>query len=228
MDIIAVHQAVKYARDWALAEKGPLLLEFVTYRYGGHSMSDPGTTYRTREEVQRMRSTQDPIKGLQKYIEEWGVATEEQLKEIDKKAKAEVDAAVEEAKKSVEPELKDVWTDIYYPGTEPEFMRGREREEVRNDCICWSLADRRFSRFITININRLTMFVYLACFLSSRLYRFFMGTLARSESVMSMLFHIDELALGCKLCLFLCNSQLCFGDSQVVLCHFEFVERLSH
>lgn len=44
------------------------------------SMSDPGTTYRTREEVQRMRSTQDPIRGLQKYIEEWGLATEQELK----------------------------------------------------------------------------------------------------------------------------------------------------
>jgi Dehydrogenase E1 component len=45
-----------------------------------HSMSDPGTTYRTRDEIQRMRSTQDPIKGLQKYLEEWGVTTEEELK----------------------------------------------------------------------------------------------------------------------------------------------------
>ena len=43
-------------------------------------MSDPGTTYRTREEVQRMRSTQDPIRGLQRYIEEWGLATEQELK----------------------------------------------------------------------------------------------------------------------------------------------------
>jgi pyruvate dehydrogenase E1 component alpha subunit len=43
-------------------------------------MSDPGTTYRTREEIQRMRSTQDPIKGLQKYLEDWGVASEEELK----------------------------------------------------------------------------------------------------------------------------------------------------
>ena len=45
-----------------------------------NSMSDPGTTYRTREEVQRMRSTQDPIRGLQRYIEEWGVATDAELK----------------------------------------------------------------------------------------------------------------------------------------------------
>ncbi|KIK03665.1 hypothetical protein K443DRAFT_676506 [Laccaria amethystina LaAM-08-1] len=131
MDIIATKQAVAYARKWAVDDdKGPLLLEFVTYRYGGHSMSDPGTTYRTREEVQRMRSTQDPIRGLQKYIEEWGMATEQELKALDKAAKAEVDAAVEVAKASPEPSTKDLWTDIYYKGTEPPFMRGREREEV--------------------------------------------------------------------------------------------------
>ncbi|KZO99466.1 mitochondrial pyruvate dehydrogenase E1 component beta subunit [Calocera viscosa TUFC12733] len=130
MDIIAVHQAVKWARDWVLNDKGPLLLEFVTYRYGGHSMSDPGTTYRTREEIQQMRSTQDPIRGLQRYLEEWGVATEDELKELDKNARDEVNEAVEEAKLSPEPEAKDLWTDIYYKGTEPPLMRGREREEI--------------------------------------------------------------------------------------------------
>ncbi|PPR03978.1 hypothetical protein CVT26_001051 [Gymnopilus dilepis] len=131
MDIIATKRAAEYARKWAVDdEKGPLLIEFVTYRYGGHSMSDPGTTYRTREEVQRMRSTQDPIRGLQKYIEEWGVASEQELKALDKEAKAEVDQAVEEAKQSPEPKAVDLWTDIYYKGTEPPRMRGREREEV--------------------------------------------------------------------------------------------------
>ncbi|KAJ6470251.1 mitochondrial pyruvate dehydrogenase E1 component beta subunit [Mycena vitilis] len=133
MDIIAARQAVQFARKWTVEDKkGPLLLEFVTYRYGGHSMSDPGTTYRTREEVQRMRSTQDPIRGLQRYIEEWGLATEQELKQLDKDAKAEVDAAVEEAKASPEPLIKDLWTDIYYKGTEPPYMRGREREEVHH------------------------------------------------------------------------------------------------
>ncbi|KJA17955.1 hypothetical protein HYPSUDRAFT_218547 [Hypholoma sublateritium FD-334 SS-4] len=131
MDIIAAKRAVEFARKWAVDDQnGPLLLEFVTYRYGGHSMSDPGTTYRTREEVQRMRSTQDPIRGLQRNIEEWGLATEQELKAFDKAAKAEVDEAVEEAKASPEPLLKDLWTDIYFKGTEPPSMRGREREEV--------------------------------------------------------------------------------------------------
>jgi pyruvate dehydrogenase E1 component alpha subunit len=132
MDIIASHQATKYARDWVLGDNGPIILEFVTYRYGGHSMSDPGTTYRTREEIQRMRSTQDPIKGLQKYLEDWGVSTEEDLKMIEKEAKAEVDKAVEEAKASPEPDVKDLWTDVYVKDTEPPFLRGREREEVHH------------------------------------------------------------------------------------------------
>ncbi|KAH9476131.1 Pyruvate dehydrogenase E1 component subunit alpha, mitochondrial [Psilocybe cubensis] len=106
MDILATKHAVEYARKWTVDnQNGPLLLEFVTYRYGGHSMFDPGTTYRTREEVQRMRSTQDPICSLQKYIEEWGVANEQELKQLDRKAKAEVDATVEEAKASPEPLL---------------------------------------------------------------------------------------------------------------------------
>ncbi|KAI5985423.1 mitochondrial pyruvate dehydrogenase E1 component beta subunit [Pisolithus marmoratus] len=130
MDIIASRHAVQFARNWVIEGNGPLLMEFVTYRYGGHSMSDPGTTYRTREEVQRMRSTQDPIRGLQRYIEEWGLATEQELKQLDKEAKAEIDQAVEEAKKSPTPRSEDLWTDIYYKGTEPPFMRGREREEV--------------------------------------------------------------------------------------------------
>lgn len=132
MDIIASKHAVQYARKWVTEGNGPLLMEFVTYRYGGHSMSDPGTTYRTREEVQRMRSTQDPIRGLQRYIEEWGLATEQELKQLDKDAKAEVDQAVEEAKQSPEPLAKDLWTDIYYKGTAPSSMRGREREEVHH------------------------------------------------------------------------------------------------
>jgi len=101
-------------------------------------MSDPGTTYRTRDEVQRMRSTQDPIRGLQKYIEDWGLATEEELKAIDKESKAQVDKAVEEAKASPEPNMTDFWTDIYYKGTEPPSMRGREKEEVS---LTWPLPE---------------------------------------------------------------------------------------
>ncbi|GAA5858225.1 hypothetical protein JCM8547_005697 [Rhodosporidiobolus lusitaniae] len=131
MDVLAVMQAVRYAKEWTTSGKGPLLLEMVTYRYGGHSMSDPGTTYRTREEIQHMRSSNDPITGLKNLLLEWNVISEQELKKIDKEARAEVEVAVEEAKKSPEPsQEKDMWTDIYYKGTNPMWMRGREREEV--------------------------------------------------------------------------------------------------
>lgn len=130
MDVLAVHKAVKHASEYTLAGNGPIILEMVTYRYQGHSLSDPGTTYRTREEVQKMRSGSDPIQGLKNKILEWGVVEESELKALDKAAKEEVDQAVEEAKKSPEPDVKELWTDIYYPGSEPDYMRGREKEEV--------------------------------------------------------------------------------------------------
>lgn len=130
MDVLAVQAATSHASKYTLAGNGPLIMELVTYRYGGHSLSDPGTTYRTREEIQKMRSGSDPIQGLKSKILEWGVVDESSLKSIDKRAKEEVDQAVEEAKQSPEPDVQELWTDIYYPGTEPEFMRGREKEEI--------------------------------------------------------------------------------------------------
>ncbi|KZT08843.1 mitochondrial pyruvate dehydrogenase E1 component beta subunit [Laetiporus sulphureus 93-53] len=129
MDVLAVVKAVEHTKQWVLDGKGPIILEFVTYRYGGHSMSDPGTSYRTREEIQRVRSTNDPIRGLQSYLADWGLATEEGLKKLDKDAKAEVDAAVEEAKKAPFPPDSDLWASVYAEGHEPPFLRGREREE---------------------------------------------------------------------------------------------------
>ena len=77
------------------------------------SMSDPGTTYRTREEIKEVRSSRDPIAGLKRYIMDWGVDKESKLKAIDKAAKEEVDKAVAEAKESPYPDLKEFWTDIY-------------------------------------------------------------------------------------------------------------------
>ncbi|KAI6010439.1 Dehydrogenase, E1 component, partial [Pisolithus microcarpus] len=130
-DIIASRHATQFARNWVVEGNGPLFMEFVTYRYGGlffPSMSDSGATYRTREEIQRMCSTQSPTRGLQRYIEEWGLTSLQELRQLDKEAKAEVDQAIEEAKTSPARRSKGLWTDIYDKG--PPFMRGRERKEV--------------------------------------------------------------------------------------------------
>lgn len=131
MDILAVKAAVEYGRKYTVEGHGPLVYEYVTYRYGGHSMSDPGTTYRTREEIQRMRSTNDPIAGLKQKLLDWEVVTEEELKGIDKDARSKVDAEVAEAEKMPPPEAtqKILYEDIYVKGSEVPFIRGRTPDE---------------------------------------------------------------------------------------------------
>ena len=133
MDILAIKAAVEYGKRYTLEGHGPLVYEYVTYRYGGHSMSDPGTTYRTREEVQRMRSTQDPIAGLKQKLLDWGVTSEDELKAIDKEVRAYVDGEVAEAEKMAVPDANaDVlFEDIYVRGSEPvgNFLRGRTPDE---------------------------------------------------------------------------------------------------
>jgi len=131
MDVLAVKAAVKYGKQWTQEDNGPLVLEYVTYRYGGHSMSDPGTTYRTREEIQRMRSTNDPIACLKQKMLDWTVVTEEELKAIDKEARNHVNEEVAIAEKMAVPDAKPkiLYEDIYVRGTEPQFVRGRTLDE---------------------------------------------------------------------------------------------------
>lgn len=96
MDALAVKQGMLYAADWA-RNKGPIMVEAETYRYGGHSMSDPGTSYRTREEINRMRSTRDPIEKIRYKMLDNNIATKEEIKAVEAEVKAEVDAALKEA-----------------------------------------------------------------------------------------------------------------------------------
>lgn len=132
MDVLAVKAAAQYGREYTLAGKGPLVYEYVTYRYGGHSMSDPGTTYRSREEIQRMRSTHDAIAGLKQKLLDWKVVTEEELKALDKEARAFVDSQAEEAEKMAPPDptSRVLFEDIYVRGSEPLWMRGRTVDET--------------------------------------------------------------------------------------------------
>lgn len=80
MDILATREATRFAIEYASSGKGPLVMEMVTYRYSGHSMSDPGTSYRTREEIQQVRATRDPITQFKEKIITAGLVPEEDLK----------------------------------------------------------------------------------------------------------------------------------------------------
>jgi len=112
MDVLAVKAAGDKAVAHCRAGKGPYILEIKTYRYRGHSMSDPAK-YRTREEVQKMRDERDPIEAVRTLLLTGKHASEDDLKAIDKEIKGIVNASAEFAKESPEPHLDELWTDIY-------------------------------------------------------------------------------------------------------------------
>jgi pyruvate dehydrogenase E1 component alpha subunit len=110
MDVLEVHQAGRIAAEHVRSGKGPVLMELSTYRYRGHSMSDPAK-YRTREEVQDMREHNDPIERAKAELLQMGVA-EDKLKDIDKAIRARVAEAADFAETSPEPELSELYTDV--------------------------------------------------------------------------------------------------------------------
>jgi pyruvate dehydrogenase E1 component alpha subunit len=112
MDVLAVKAATLFAADWART-KGPMVMEMETYRYSGHSMSDPGITYRTREEIQEVRRTRDPIERMRYRLLDNNIATQDELKAIEKEAKDECDAAVKFAQESPFLPLEATYQDIF-------------------------------------------------------------------------------------------------------------------
>lgn len=112
MDVEAVKAAGDKATAHCRAGKGPYILEVKTYRYRGHSMSDPAK-YRTREEVQKIREERDPIDHVRALLLKGKQVTEDELKAIDKGIKAVINEATEFAKASPEPALDELYTDIY-------------------------------------------------------------------------------------------------------------------
>ncbi len=112
MDVRAVKAAAEKAVAWSRSGKGPYILEMLTYRYRGHSMSDPAK-YRTREEVQKVRDESDPIEMARTRIIQKKWASEDDLKAIEKRVRDTVVEAAEFAQAGPEPEPSDLWTDIY-------------------------------------------------------------------------------------------------------------------
>lgn len=117
MNVEAIHVAVAEAADRARRGDGPTLLEFRTYRYKGHSMSDPAK-YRTKEEVEEYKN-QDPIEQVRATILKKKIATEAELKEIDVKIKGQVKEAVDFAEQSPFPDPSEAYKDVYVDDSYP-------------------------------------------------------------------------------------------------------------
>src|ERR1700753_952577 len=111
MDVEAVQAAGAEAISWCRAGKGPIILEMKTYRYRGHSMSDPAK-YRTREEVQTVREKRDPIEHFGQKLIQRGLRSEDDMKSMDKDTRAVVNTAAEFASESPEPAPEELYTDV--------------------------------------------------------------------------------------------------------------------
>ena len=114
MDVLAVRDAGREAVEHCRAGKGPIILELKTYRYRGHSMSDPAK-YRSKEEVQKMRTEHDPIDQVRNRMLHDKLANEDDLKEIDREVKDLVAEAAKFAQESPEPDPEELWTDVLRP-----------------------------------------------------------------------------------------------------------------
>jgi pyruvate dehydrogenase E1 component alpha subunit len=112
MDVRMTHDAAQRAIRHAREGNGPYILEMLTYRYRGHSMSDPAK-YRSKDEVTTMRAEHDPIEQVKARILEQRFSTEESLKQVEADVRAIVTEAADFATNDVEPEAAELWTDIY-------------------------------------------------------------------------------------------------------------------
>jgi pyruvate dehydrogenase E1 component alpha subunit len=112
MDVRAVKAAAEEAIAWCRSGKGPMILEMMTYRYRGHSMSDPAK-YRTKEEVDKVRTEHDPIEQVRGRLLDRKWATEDELKKIDATVRALINEAAEFATHDAEPDPAELYTDVY-------------------------------------------------------------------------------------------------------------------
>ncbi len=110
MDVLACRGAAEEALAWVRAGKGPIILEMKTYRYRGHSMSDPAK-YRSREEVQAVRDKSDPIEHVKRLLEERGVK-EDELKTLEQAIRKQVNEAADFAEQTPEPDAAELYTDV--------------------------------------------------------------------------------------------------------------------
>jgi pyruvate dehydrogenase E1 component alpha subunit len=111
MDVVAVYEAGLAAVEHARSSQGPIILEMLTYRYRGHSMSDPAK-YRSKEEVDRMRTEHDPITHLRQRLLDEHDADENELKQVERRARDIIAEAAQFAQDCPEPDPSELWTDV--------------------------------------------------------------------------------------------------------------------
>jgi len=122
MDVLCVKKGFSFAAEYCRSGKGPIFVELSTYRYHGHSMSDPGVSYRSREEVDGVRRTRDPILIVKERLLEKKWSTEKEIKAIDTEVRSHVEKAVEFAQKSPLPAAEELYTEVYH-GAPPPYIR---------------------------------------------------------------------------------------------------------
>lgn len=119
-NVLLVRETMKWAKNYSVAN-GPLFIEYMTYRYHGHSMSDPGVTYRTREEIKHVREYRDPIGLVKHMLLENSWATEKELKEIEKEIRASIEADVAKLMNDPVPTFEDLYAHV---ATSKHYIRG--------------------------------------------------------------------------------------------------------
>jgi pyruvate dehydrogenase E1 component alpha subunit len=124
--VFTVREITKFSKKYAI-ENGPICLEMLTYRYHGHSMSDPGISYRTREEIMERRKLLDPINIVSELITSNNVATEKDLKDIQKEINSEIEEAIIKAKAAPEPGKEELITDVF--AEDGYYIRGPNFED---------------------------------------------------------------------------------------------------
>lgn len=113
MNVLAVQEGMRFVKDFCGSGNGPMYVEMMTYRYHGHSMSDPGTTYRNREEIAFTRSTRDPLEFVKKTMIDAGFADSEELKNVEKQIRKDVQKEVLKAKEGPYPAKDAMYRDIF-------------------------------------------------------------------------------------------------------------------
>lgn len=122
-----VQAAFEFAKSWAV-NHGPIYLNIETYRYKGHSMSDPGTTYRVKEMHELWKTERDPVRNLRNYILDYGIKTEDEMKQMEKKIKAYIEHEIERAMSAPEAPMESLTQDVYDP-QEKMYLRAPNYED---------------------------------------------------------------------------------------------------